>query len=71
MPTRHSSYVTFIKDHPVHNLPTSMTGDLQQHVQGLVHLLQIRVSSLPIIEEWSVDGVWIFMVFIILMLIAL
>lgn len=60
--------MTFIKEHPIYNLPTSMTDNLGQHSQGLVHLLRVRVSALPIIEAWLVNAVCSFLHLIVVLI---
>ncbi|KAF9295912.1 hypothetical protein BGZ74_010570 [Mortierella antarctica] len=40
MPAPRGSYVTFIKEHPIYNLPTSMTDNLGQHSQGLLAMIR-------------------------------
>ncbi|KAG0027206.1 hypothetical protein BGZ81_005796 [Podila clonocystis] len=52
MPAPRSSYVTFIKEHPIYNLPTSMTDNLRQQAQGLVHLLRVRLAMIRTFEAY-------------------
>ncbi|KAG0332848.1 hypothetical protein BG000_009689 [Podila horticola] len=52
MPAPQSPYVTFIKEHPIYNLPTSMTDNLRQQAQGLVHLLRVRLAMIHTLEAY-------------------
>ncbi|KAG0002655.1 hypothetical protein BGZ65_002468 [Modicella reniformis] len=45
------TYVSLFKQYPVYELPTLVT-DMKAHVQGIVHLLQLRLSMLNTIEAY-------------------
>ncbi|KAF9931528.1 hypothetical protein BGZ65_004864, partial [Modicella reniformis] len=50
-PARVESYVSLYREHPVYELPTSVT-DMKAHVQGIVHLLQLRECMIDTIASY-------------------
>ncbi|KAF9193598.1 hypothetical protein BGZ51_002886 [Haplosporangium sp. Z 767] len=50
-PAGAGSYVSLFKEYPIYELPTSM-ADMKAHVQGIVHLLQLRKCMIDTIESY-------------------
>ncbi|GJJ68510.1 hypothetical protein EMPS_00856 [Entomortierella parvispora] len=59
------SHVSLFKEYPVYELPTSL-GDMRAHIQGVVHLLQIRLCMIHTmrayyLSEQDLEGdAWIY-----------